>query len=240
LATVLGRLDGSPSAQSLADRLTQLVERAAPTPTGDDLAAALRAHQWLLDRAADDGIPLTAAGYLKPVDVQALASVLPVMDDWVFSISREVDARPVHGFRVHVQKAGLLRKHKGTLLLSRAGQAAQADPAALWRHLAQHLVPAKPAFDETAGLLALLHAASSPLQRVDTDAIARTMGQLGWAHAEGKPVTPSDVQWVVNDVWDAIGGVGQNASARHGDRTPSAAAISLVRDALVTEAPLQS
>jgi len=31
----------------------------------------------------DVGLPLTAAGYLKPVDVEGLAAVLPTIGDWI-------------------------------------------------------------------------------------------------------------------------------------------------------------
>lgn len=137
-----------------------------------------------------------------------------MMDDWIFKISREVDAHPVLGFREYLQKTGLLRKYKGALVLSKAGKAAQQDLTLLWRHLAEHLIPAKPPFEETATVLILLHTATSPGDRVDAQAIARTLDLLGWAHSTGKPVIASDVQWVANDVWDAIGNVGPTASER--------------------------
>lgn len=237
LSEILGMLDDSALGQSLADRLTQLVRDAGPTPTGVELESAVAPAQWLLDRAADGGISLTAAGYLKPADVKALAKVLPTMQEWIFPVTREINAQPVGGFRVFVQRAGLLRKYKGSLLLTRAGNHLRKDSAALWDHLADKLIPDRPAFDATATVLVLLHFATSLGERVNTSAIALAMQQLGWAHADGGQVTAADVQWVVNDVWNAIGNIGPTASSDPLDRTPSAAAISLIRDALLTESP---
>jgi hypothetical protein len=236
LATILGTLRGTPNAQALADRLADLAERSGPTPTGPDLVTALRGYQWLLDRVSDGGLPVTKAGYLRPVDVKAVAEVLPTMNDWIFPISLEVHARPVLGFRRFLQKCGLLRKHKGALVLTKAGTAARQDPTLLWRHLSGRLIPASPSFDEMATILILLHSATSPDERLNTEAIASTLQQLGWAHSTGQPVTASDVQWVANDVWDAIGNIGPAVGGRWPtDRTPSTAAVALVRDALLSE-----
>ena len=238
LATILGELGGSPLGQSLADRLGDLAGHPATRPSGpsgEELLLALAPHRWVLDRASGGGIPLTDAGCLKPADVKPLAAVLPTMDDWIFPINREVNAQPVLGFRRHLQAVGLLRKYKGTLLLTRAALACRRDPGALWAHLTEYLIPTKPSFDQTAAVLALLHFATAPGGRVDTEAISQAMIELGWAHAGGKPVTTFDVQWVVNDVWDAIGNVGANVGKGVLDRTPGPAAIALIRDALLTE-----
>lgn len=40
------------------------------------------AAEWFLDRATD-GIPLTAAGYLKPIDVETASKVVPAVGDWI-------------------------------------------------------------------------------------------------------------------------------------------------------------
>jgi hypothetical protein len=48
---------------------------------------------------------------------------------------------PLLHFRQTLQTMGLLRKHKGTLVLTRAGAAAQGDPSKLWDHLSSRLLP---------------------------------------------------------------------------------------------------
>jgi hypothetical protein len=121
-------------------RLVDLLNRLQYTPIGDDLvvrlmslahsqseispeekAAALRPFLWFLDRVADDGLPLTSAGYLKPDDVTALAAVIPAMADWIGTANRESHTYPVLSFRESVQKLGLLRKYRGRLRLTKPG-----------------------------------------------------------------------------------------------------------------------
>ena len=158
------------------------------------------------------------------------------MNDWIFPVSTEVHARPVLGFRQFLQRCGLMRKHKGAMVLSKAGRAARQDPALLWQHLSGRLIPARPPFDEMATILILLHSATSPDERANTEAIASILDKLGWAHSTGHRVTASDVQWVANDVWDAIGNVGPAVGGRWPtDRTLSPAAVAMVRDALLSE-----
>ncbi|MGN6781529.1 MAG: hypothetical protein ACTHJH_08510 [Marmoricola sp.] len=234
LAEILGRLHGTPIGQALADRLTLLADVAGDSPTGAACAGALRAHQWLLDRAADYGLALTSAGYLKPADLKALAAEMPAMSDWIFSLTREVHAQPVLRFRQHVTRTGLLRKYKGALVVTKAGAQVHKDPSLLWTYLAEHLVPTRPAFDEFAWILIRLHFATNDGERVDTEELASVLGTLGWAHDSGKPVLASDVQWVVNDAWAALANVGASVSELW-HRRPSPEATALVRDALLTK-----
>lgn len=235
VSSVLGRLSTSPhpdAAQSLMDRLTRFVPTAGPTPSGRDLETALAPVRWLVDRAAGGGVPLTQAGYIRPADVTALAGMLPRMEDWIFPVKREGDVQPVHGFRRFVQRAGLLRTSKGALVLTPAARKVRGNPQALWAHLAEHLVPSKPAFDEDCSVVCLIHLGSERRDRVSTATIATTLGHLGWAHQGGRPITRDDVQWVVNDLWDALGNVGPLAGSRRA-REIGPVAQALIRDALV-------
>lgn len=75
LTEVLNALDGTPIGREFRERAVQVsTSKALSEPV--DHAAALIAHRWLLERAGGGGIPLTAAGYLKPADVKALAAVM--------------------------------------------------------------------------------------------------------------------------------------------------------------------
>lgn len=47
----------------------------------EDKRTALRGVSWFLDHAAGGGLPLTAAGYLKPADVESASRVVPEMTD---------------------------------------------------------------------------------------------------------------------------------------------------------------
>lgn len=235
LAGILGDLHGTPLGQSLSDRLEQLATVAAPTPTRGDLETALAPHLWLLERTSNEGIPLTAAGYVKPADVAAFAPLLPTMHDWIFPITREINVQPVLHFREHLRRVGLLRRTKGALVATVAGRRAAEDPARLWNHLANRLIPTRSGFDTMATTLILLHAATSDGDKLNLHVIAQALGQLGWAHAGGAAILASDVQWVWNDVWTAVGNVGPRPdTGSRRDRTLSPEAVTLIRDALLT------
>jgi hypothetical protein len=51
------------------------------------------------------------------------------MADWIGENNREANAVPLLDFRQSLQSMGLLRKYKGRLMLTKAGAAAQRDPA---------------------------------------------------------------------------------------------------------------
>ena len=138
LVDLVHRLSYTAHGDSLSEVALTLATESPPLDEAE-VAGHLRAFQWFLDRAVDGGIALTAAGYLKPADVVAASEVVPVMADWIGKSNREVHCYPLLRFRESLQEVGLLRKAKGTLLLTRAGAAAQRDPAKLWNHLASRL-----------------------------------------------------------------------------------------------------
>lgn len=193
-------------------RLVDLVHRLTYTPYGDDLRKAaltltvarppdtvavtdnLRAYQWFLDRAKDGGIVLTTAGYLKPADVEEASKVVPVMQDWIGQHNREVQCYPLLRFREGLQSLGLLRKHKGTLLLTKAGVAAQRDDDSLWEHLAGRLIPkSDKKFESQATLLLLAYAAASAGSRLPFDTIAASLAELGWRYSDGRSISESSL-----------------------------------------------
>lgn len=108
------------------------------------------------------------------------------MGDWIGTNNREVHCAPLLDFRQTLQSMGLLRKHKGTLLLTRAGAAAQRDPAKLWDHLAMRLVPGgDDSFEGQATLLLLAYAGSSDNSELPLDQVAMALTELGWRHSDG-------------------------------------------------------
>lgn len=131
-----------------------------------------------------------------------------------------------------------MRTTKSTLVATAAGRRAAADPEALWYHLADRVIPSRPGFDRMATTLLLLHAGTTDCDKLNLHVIAQTLGALGWAHAGGPPVLARDVQWVWNDVWAALGNIGPRPDAgSRWDRTLSPAAVTMVRDALLTQTP---
>jgi hypothetical protein len=194
-------------------RLVDLVHRLTYTPHGDDLtevaltladsrplytvavADNLRAYQWFLDRAKDGGIPLTTAGYLRPADVGEASKVVPVMSDWIGKRNREIQCYPLLRFREGVQSLGLLRKHKGTLLLTKAGVAAQRDAGRLWEHLAGRLIPkSNEKFEAQATLLMLAFAAASAGSKLPFDKMTALLAELGWRYSDGRSISESSLR----------------------------------------------
>ncbi len=239
LSDVLNVLERTSLGQAFKERAVEVsTSKAISDPL--DHAAALAAHRWVLERANGDGLPLTAAGYLKPADVQALAGVLPTMDDWIFQVSREIDAYPVLSFREHLKDIGLLRKYKGSLRLTKAGREGLADATQLWRRVAESLVPAEPGFNADTRVVILVHAATTEGE-IDVDAVAKVLTALGWSHRDGSPVSRGEVFQVWNGLWDVVGNVGERAAGHHrSDRTLSVAARILVHDALFDETESES
>jgi hypothetical protein len=231
LTDLLNRLDGTPAGDELKQRAVTV---STSTLVGEpiDHAAVLTAHRWVLDRAVGDGIALTAASYLKPADVRQLAELMPTMRDWLWAVTREIDAHPVLHFRNYLKEIGLLRKYKATLRLTRAGREAQLDPERLWQHLADTLVPTASSFIEQAGVVIMVTMATSD-GRIDVRSVAQTMSEAGWSQRSGGLVDDSDIYPVWNDLWNALGNVGEpEADARRRDRALTRAARAMVHDAL--------
>ena len=239
LTDVLNAVDGTPIGTAFKDRAIDLVNTTFfEEPI--DKAEALRAHHWLIDRAGADGLPLTAAGYLKPADAQAFADVVPTMREWPFGFTRESDARPLLWFRQHLVSAGLFRKYRGTLQPTKVARAGLADPDGLWAALAARLIPSRHRFDEAASVVIAVHAATNGGGAMDTDAVARTLSAAGWKHDDRDGVSARDVHPLWNDLWAGLGNVGAPTETRVPfERSLSPAAIALVRDALFVEVPAE-
>lgn len=226
LVDLVNRLRYTRVGEDLSQRVvTVAMDRTDPDP--DEMEAALAAHRWFLDRAKVGGIELTSAGYLKPDDVEAASAVVPAMGDWIGKNNREIHAVPLLEFRESLHAMGLLRKYKGTLLLTRAGAAAQRDPAKLWAHLAERLIPAKTGeFETAATLLLLAYAATSPDAPIPREQIAAALCDLGWRHRDGRPLEGYELYHL--DAFNTLVNVADK-QAELGDRnwvSPAAAALS--------------
>ena len=225
-------------------RLADLVQRLTYAPSGHDLASAalsltgaqpldpiamadsLRAYQWFLNRAKGGGIPLTSAGYLKPADVEQASKIVPEMNDWIGKHNREVQCHPLLQFREGMQSLGLLRKYKGTLLLTKAGSAAQSDLGRLWEHLAGRLIPRSGGeFIAQATILMLAFAAASAGSPLPLHTVAVLLTELDWRHADGRTVSESDLRQL--PVCDVLTNVTDQplTRSRRGIVSPGAAAL---------------
>lgn len=194
LVDLVGRLTPTDVGADFAARAVQALDDPGE-PDPETLRAALRPYQWFLDRAQGDGIALTASGYLKPADVEAACAMLPGMSEWLGKNNRETHAAPLLDFRKSLQSMGLLRKHKGALLLTRAAASARRDPSKLWRHLASRLVPSGDAdFETQATLVLLVFAATTEGEEVPDELIGSALSELGWRYDDGRPLAGYEIR----------------------------------------------
>jgi hypothetical protein len=117
------------------------------------------------------------------------------MNDWLGKHNREVQCYPLLRFRQGVQSLGLLRKHKGTLLLTKAGVAAQRDADRLWEHMAGRMIPkSDDKFDAQATMLMLAFAAASTGSKLPFDKMTALLAELGWRYPDGRSISESSLR----------------------------------------------
>ena len=152
--------------------------------------AMTHAYRWLLDRLGDDGVKLTAAGYLPPTLVKEAFEELGLADEWIGAGNREDLTVPVLELRESAQRLGLLREYRGRLLPTVRGRALADDPIGLWRHVASRLpIGGRSEADAEwqAGTLLLGTLATGTAD--DADAIiASCLSDLGWQQGDGDPI----------------------------------------------------
>jgi hypothetical protein len=234
LLDIVGRLSFTDVGHDLAARLATTLESPASQPTPDEMAAAMRAHLWFLDRASDGGIELTSAGYLKPADVEEASRLVPAMGGWIGKNNREVNTAPLLDFRLSLQAMGLLRKYKGRLLPSRAGAALRGRPERLWQHLAAALAPTGArTFDDEAGVLILAYAAMTPESAFPRHSVVAALDELGWRRHDGRRLETHDFYAIEGGPYDVLRNVSQQRrTSLHGDGLGLVAAA-LARAALL-------
>ncbi|MEZ0166807.1 hypothetical protein AB2L27_18795 [Kineococcus sp. LSe6-4] len=124
---------------------------------------------WVLDRIGDEGLALTSAEYLEPVDVRAAFAALDLDAEWIGAGTREVQTLPVLEFRELLRTFGLVRRYRGRLLLTKLGMQLRGDQARLPAHLAASLPVGREEHERLPQLLALVAVAAgrSPEARED-------------------------------------------------------------------------
>lgn len=210
----------------------------AGKPDIDTATAArmVRPYVWLMDRVGDDGIRLTGAGYLPPAHVEAAATELGVLEDWMGKGNREIQTPPVLHLRETATKMGLLRKQHGTLQLTAAGRKLRTDPVALWWHLAERM-PVKSAdrCETQAGLIWLVVVAAQGAGDA-AEIVARMLGSIGWAQSGGAMLDALDAAkaaWDTRNVLQRLGGTTDDPH-RYGVETPNPDGVAFARAAVST------
>lgn len=218
-------------------RLRRLISDAAldqPTVIDASIAARMvRPYTWLLDRVGDDGITLTGAGYLPPVHVEAAAAELGMANEWIGKHNRETHTMPVLSLRESAQKMGLLRKHRGRLLLTALGRRLRTDPVGLWGHIAERIPLATRDRCETQAGLILLIAVAAGTTEDANHVIARALQAIGWMRGDGNPLTGSDAghaAWDTRALLHRLGALAGESYRR--DERPTPDGITFARAAL--------
>ncbi len=205
LPAPLAELVGAVRATEARRQLRQLiVDAALDEPVNVEAETAARMvepYTWLLRRVGDDGIALTAAGYLPPAHVSAAFEQLGFADEWIGKGNREDQTLPVLHLRETAQRAGLLRKHRGRLVRTARGRAALDDPVTLWWQLAERTPPqASNGHEMHAGLVLLLAVAAGIADGDVVDgAIATVLDGVGWVGGDGAPLSTFDI---AHSTWD--------------------------------------
>jgi hypothetical protein len=219
-------------------RLRRLIGDAAldqPVQVDTETAARMvHPYTWLLDRVGADGITLTSAGYLPPVHVEAAVTELGLATEWIGKVNRESQTLPVLDLRESAQKAGLLRKHRGRLLLTAQGRAMRCDPVVLWWLLAEKTpLRSIDACQTQAGLIVLVAIAAQITGDLNA-IVADLLGAIGWKSGDGALLTASmasHAAWNTTAVLRRVGAFTDERGFERRER-PTPAGVAFARAAL--------
>ena len=202
LAALLLRLRTTAVGKRLGNVARDCRSARTPRASSSERDQALQSMLWFLDWVGPAGRSLTAAGYLRPAEVKIVAVVVVDEQRWPFPPGREVDTLPVLHFRLLLRRLGLVRRHKGRLVRTRAGDAATGDPQALWDHLVSRLPLGEP---DSAGVVVqwltlLLATPPGPLPDDDLEVVAVALNALGWRSGDGEPIDARVVRFELEDL----------------------------------------
>ena len=164
--------------------------------------------QWILRRVGTDGIRLTDAGYLPPVDV--LAATTELDWGWPMTINREVHMLPLQELRDHLRRVGLLRVSKGRLMLTSRGRALAENPRELWWHLARTIRTSRSPVeaDATSLLLVLIARRGFTEAALFQQALALGLETIGWRQKNGERLSKDAAFQVVLPKWRLLNHLG--------------------------------
>lgn len=226
----------APAAARQLQRLIRDADLDKPAHVDTETAARMvRPYAWLLNRVGTEGIKLTDAGHLPPAHVKAAMTELGLDAEWIGAGNRENQTVPVLHLRESAQKMGLLRKHRGRLLLTSCGSAVREDPAALWSHLAERMpLKSSATYEVQAGLILLICVAAGFTGTLD-ETIGRLLAAIGWVNSDGTPLTDiaaSQAAWDTRTVLRRLGALPDQHPGRAARPAPEGAIFA--RAALVT------
>lgn len=216
------RFDGEDETDiSRASPLAHLLERMPPSACRD-IRGMLRQNRpsarkerplaalsVILDLAHDPGLPLTDAGWLRPALVERIMADTGWTNDWIGKGNREDLTPPVASLRQAAVRLKLLRKFKGALLLTRAGNAARKSNSALWREVTAAVASVgRSQGERDATVLLLLEVACATPYAGRGSAIAEGLTILGYAASSGDAIDADVVHHLLVDVTNVLDAAG--------------------------------
>lgn len=226
----------SPALEALIDRspplaadLFQAIAKAAfdmPSPGASVLNDALRPWGLFLELAGEDGIAVTAAGWMSPA-VCARLWVEGGLDHGIGKGNREQTTPELLRLRRTLTAAGLIRRHQSRLLRTKAGDRALRSGPDLAAAIGASLLHAEDEFTRCARtVIALLLAAGyvpdpppegwpSGYRAVDAfgDRVAELLTHAGFSNGSA-PVQRLDVRQALEVVWLCCLGEEQSRAGR--------------------------
>jgi hypothetical protein len=238
--TAIRRLAASPAAPRwVLDAIGTLPDLRPGLVDPIQVQAAVAPYLWLLGRCGTEGLPLTAAGYLRPADVEALMVELGWSQWWIGAHNREQHTYPAAMLRESAMALRLVRRLRGRLVRSPAGRSVAGDPMALWGHIAASLPVERDDPDADTSAARLLWAATAPPDLVaeDEEAVRAAVGGL-YVDIDGGPVLREHLRSLgegSDEVLSVLGGVRHQLAPQ----LRKALAVTAIRSALGIEAPGQ-
>lgn len=151
-----------------------------PTGVSADAAARLTEPLRVLLDVIGEGVGLTAAGYLKPTDVEQVARRTGIAEWWIGKVNREDLTPPVAQVRDTARALGLVSVRKGRITPTLAARRCGEDPEALLRHITGRLPLGKSTAERQFGWAALAVAGSETPAELWDRSISEMMFDLGW------------------------------------------------------------
>ncbi|WP_336644842.1 plasmid pRiA4b ORF-3 family protein [Microbacterium sp. USHLN186] len=195
--------------------LTHVLE---PLEVDDETAARIvRPFAWLMDAVGPDGLALTAAGWMPPTTVLAGMTELDLLDDWIGAGNREDLTPPISELRGAAQRLGLMRVHKGRLLLSAAAKKALGDARAQLQLITRGVYRKLSDAESDAATLLLLAVADGTPPGERWRAIAFGLEICGWQSSTRLAFTEPQIEYVVFSAQRVLDLISRSLLRRGGD-----------------------
>lgn len=177
--TALLEREHQSGSRELREILTFPVFFEAVRITPEEAARITEPFRVLLD-VLGNGANLTAAGYLKPADVEQIAHRAGFTEWWIGKANREDQTWPVAKLRAVARALGLVAVRKGRIAPTQAARRCAGDPEALLRHIIGRLPLGKSTAERHAGWAALVVAGSEAPAALWDIGVSEIMAGLGW------------------------------------------------------------